>query len=208
MLSARFSWVSPAGWLPSHYRQQRKSSTSSESEVDRLAAGKLRIVDGGYFEYSGVETAEDMRAIVKERYPDLTLDMRLMIIASHPAVAETGQSFSELLSPFRGLNAARMQRGQLAQYRATSGDCGARHSTNGVPQSLQNCLEFGAYVPPLGWVLSPASRSWIDGEIGSSDSCKELDAKANSDDIESSFLTMAQNNKHVACHIAGQLAPN
>lgn len=148
-----------------------------------------------------------MRVLAKERYPDLPLDLRLLIIASHPAVAESGQGFSELLSPFRGLNAARMQRGQLAQMRATSGDCGARHSVNGVPQSLQNCLEFDAYVPPLGWVLSPASRSWIDGEIGSADTCNDLDAKANSDDVDS-FLSMAQQNKLVTCHLVRQLSLN
>ena len=211
MLSARFSWVTPAGWLPSvtasHLRSQRPGGGLTEASIKRLTGRKLRIVDGGYFENSGVETAEDMRAVVKERYPDLPLDMRLLIIASHPAVAETGQGFSELLSPFRGLNAARMQRGQMAQMRATSGDCGARHSVNGVPQSLQNCLGFGAYVPPLGWVLSPASRSWINSEIGSPDGCKDLDTKANSDDVDG-FLSMAQQNKYVACHLVRQLSPN
>ena len=50
------------------------------------------------------------------------LRRQLITIASHPAVASADQSFGELLSPFRGLNAARRQRGMLAQYRATGGD--------------------------------------------------------------------------------------
>lgn len=209
ILSARFSWITPAGWLPSvsksHFTARgAMTGIPSPPAANALSSRTLRMVDGGYFENSGVETAEDMRLVLKERYPDLPLDLQLIIIAGQPAVNPAGQSLGELLSPIRGLNAARMQRGALAQIRATGGECSAHHTLNGVPQSLQNCLELGGSSLPLSWVLSPFARARVSEQTASGEMCEAIEEKMKSDGPEI-FLSMAQFNQQVNCEIVRQM---
>jgi hypothetical protein len=52
-LSARFPWISPAGWL------ERSSDQAAECESAGIG-DRLYLVDGGYFENSGFETAIEL----------------------------------------------------------------------------------------------------------------------------------------------------
>ena len=54
-LSARFPWIAPAGWVDS-YRLANNG--------DGLIRRKVRLLDGGIFENSGVETAFDVKGVI------------------------------------------------------------------------------------------------------------------------------------------------
>lgn len=170
--SARFTYVSPAGHL---------------ERGDGREYG--RVVDGGYFENSGLVTLHEVYdAIVRRHDPRLVPivvylcndpigcapdDTRRQGYAdSLGRVSST--SLNEVLSPVRAVLNARDARAALAQseLRGILGD------SNFV--QLNVCRDSVAVVvsdsarardrtvsPPLGWLLSGMSKEWMDASIRS-----------------------------------------
>jgi hypothetical protein len=118
-MSARFTYVSPAGSLT------------------RPDGGKMRVVDGGYFENSGAATAMDLLAALRRDHPGLI--PILVLIRNDPEAAAVchrsgaqepvmpagdaegppaGNFLSELSAPVRALLNARTARGRLAEVEA------------------------------------------------------------------------------------------
>jgi hypothetical protein len=168
-MSARFTYVSPAGRL-----------------------GSLgHVVDGGYFENSGAVTAAELVQLVVQRQktdprlepvvilidfencsptqkklpPDCRIDnfhdVPTLLEPVPPQSAE--QWANEVLSPLRALLATRGARGRQAV-----GDVRTMSQFSGVPDSV---IEFrlvqGEVSMPLGWVLSYQAQKAIDGGVES-----------------------------------------
>jgi len=145
--SARFTYVSPAG-----------------SVVSAGGALLYHVVDGGYFEDSGAQTALDLIRIIR-KYPGVPR-IHLVLISFRPLlapVASPERFVNEALSPLRALLHTRNARGDLA-VAEVKGLCG-------TPQDLQ-CHPFVLTqlsrdtVIPLGWLLAPRTRANIDLQVG------------------------------------------
>ncbi len=173
-LSARFTYVSPAGTI-----------RTSRGDVWR------HVVDGGYFENSGSATAADLMqqmrevadAVQKEKSREVAL--MLVLVRNDPRAASVCERdldtlppatphtyLSDLLSPVRALLSARVARGRLAEETALNlvrSFHGGRDSVQS-PQCREGCVfEFslggGAIEPPLGWSLSARGRQDMDDHL-------------------------------------------
>jgi hypothetical protein len=133
-----------------------------------------RIVDGGYFENSGMETAidvvESLRDFYIERKPGETkpieplVKIYVMIISSFQLLQTPKfDRFGELLSPISAMLSTRESRASLALMRMYSVyerckveiECGER--IYAVPFYL-NLYDFDL---PLGWLLAPSTRKIV-----------------------------------------------
>jgi len=167
ILSARFTYITPAGTL----------YLNTDFLDDEDPAVKVRLVDGGYFENSGVDTAMDIIEAVRPIARAAGADIRLVSLQYTTERSEARHFLGETLSPIRALLATRVNRGRLATERADarmSGFC----PLDGDPTSL--CDDFtdindpvrisflhdGQEELPLGWLLSKRSREIIGSQVG------------------------------------------
>lgn len=175
MLSARFTYVSPAGRVGA-------LTDPTTGEVR-----KLRLVDGGYYENSGSATLLDIvryatREASKQRLnvlpvviqidndPDTVVatpgERKLRPLPLQPA--EPG--FGELLSPIRTLLNTRSARGSHAladtEWHVTRGIQDAQgQSVEGVFVYVTLQSRSGAPKLPLGWQLSSGARRDIECQV-------------------------------------------
>jgi hypothetical protein len=192
--SARFTYVSPAGHLDAG---------------DGVERG--RIVDGGYFENSGLTTLREVYDVVVRR-PDV--DVFVLYLCNDPqnCFRETAGSpggvkssaADELLSPVRALLNTRDARGSLARanlQRVAGANffqlnvCGdlpapARRQvapTDPEPDSarLQRARDR-VVSPPLGWLLSKLARDWMDAAL------RGVDPDANGNCYERNAFTLTR----------------
>ena len=172
--SARFSYVSPAGTV-SACRSGGHSAPCAPG-VQRVPWGRL--IDGGYFENSGVETVRDLLVAIRpvllkwqrEKGPNFHIDPQVIVIVNSPgAHAPSGRAdpaatrpdtpfLSELLAPPMGLYSTRAARATFA-IQANSRDMAA--ASPGDPVRF---FWFGlqSYDTPLGWALADRSFDGMD----------------------------------------------
>ncbi|TMH77845.1 MAG: hypothetical protein E6H49_15810 [Betaproteobacteria bacterium] len=153
-LSARFTYVSPAGSL-------RKRS---EKEI------AAHVVDGGYFENSGTATALDVLSAIYSRGEKLNLDFVVVYVNNDPGEEETSTAapvrpaplrwLTELMSPIDALFNTRVARGTYSQSLTKE------FVEANAPDKRRRYFHFGLkqekFAPPLGWFLSAKSRRSID----------------------------------------------
>jgi len=144
-LSARFTYVSPAGTL-------------------RVGNAVHRIVDGGYFENSGAATASEIVRFLKWglRGTGARIDPRVIVIRHREKSIPSGEILSEELSPLRAIFATRVARGEHAveDLEDVAGD--------GAISVFE--LASGDDIPlPLGWLLSAQARRAIDADLESTE---------------------------------------
>jgi hypothetical protein len=153
-LSARFTYVSPAGSL---LKRNAKEAAA-------------HIVDGGYFENSGTATALDVLAALYERSEKLNLDFVLVYVNNDPGEQETSAAepahhaayrwLTELMSPIDALLNTRVARGTYSQSLTKE------FVEANAPDKRRRYFHFGLkqekFAPPLGWFLSAKSRRSID----------------------------------------------
>jgi hypothetical protein len=163
VLSARFPGMTPAGWY----------MTKDEGQ-----AQKRRLVDGGYFDNSGVATALD----VMNRLEKLKLSPHpKFIVIALTSAAEDGTAnapsygFGETLSPLRTLESIRSSRARFAIRQAqlflNGGPCPSIGPSGNWPCAYEMrmrtmVLASGDVRLPLGWQLSEKSRAAIERYIG------------------------------------------
>jgi len=152
-LSARFTYVSPAGSL-----RKRNAKTAAH------------VVDGGYFENSGTATALDVLSALYSRGEKLNLDFVVVYVNNDPGEPETTTGeparpaplrwLTELLSPIDALFNARVARGTYSQSLTKE------FLEENAPDKRRRYYHFGLkqekFAPPLGWFLSAKSRHSID----------------------------------------------
>lgn len=142
---ARFPWISPAGRLDG-------------------GAGVQHIVDGGYFDGSGVLTARALLDWVAVHHPGLPLVLVTIRYQDAPAKAARGQPWrlaNDAVGPFVGAGAAR---GALQAHfgaQAHRSDAAVRE----LPLVLTGMACEGL---PLNWMLSRPARRYV-ASLGADD---------------------------------------
>jgi hypothetical protein len=158
-ISARFPWVSPAATV--------KISNPCFGKEE-----KIRLVDGGYLDNSGVETAlgliEKIRAKVEEvRVKDPLfpkVGVHLISLTGGDFPTRSSYSFDDALEPIRALMSGREARAYIALNRAQANLGTSKDSTS--LSFDRTDLRSTFYRLPLGWSLSPRTDDIIAHESG------------------------------------------
>ncbi|MGZ8357716.1 MAG: hypothetical protein ACXWVF_13975 [Telluria sp.] len=170
--SARFSYLSPAGTVYAC----REAGRLAPCAPGRERAPWGRVIDGGYFENSGVETVRDllfaMRPVLREwRRHGYDIEPVVIVISNSPgAMAPSGKLdpnsarldatfLSELLAPPLGLFNTRAARATFA-VTAERRDMAVL-----VPTDAERFLWFGITTSndtPLAWALADRTFNGID----------------------------------------------
>jgi hypothetical protein len=169
-LSARYPWISPAGWFT--------FIDPNEKDLgDKARKRRMSFVDGGYVDNSGVATASKLAQSLSEfQAKDPTLpatEIKLVMVSAAWIPFErfwmgepNNRAQGDLLTPFMAALAAWQGRGYTTQY-----DLAAD------PKPGFKIVEAGVYynfMPlPLGWQLSSLSRAYIDLFKGHPEKCDE-----------------------------------
>jgi hypothetical protein len=111
VISARFPVVTPAGWL-----------RGGEGDLPY----KIRLVDGGYYDNSGIETALALIASLIRDRPDLMRQTELILIVfthDHRVIFGRKDDYflGEIMSPVRAMLNARVSRGYNSSARRLLG---------------------------------------------------------------------------------------
>jgi predicted chitinase len=185
LMSARFPWVTPAATIAIADRRLGPQD-------------KIRLVDGGYVDNSGVETSLDLIESIKQtaneinkkadmnlmiwpngtRYRKVTL--KLIVLSGGGYPIRSSFSFGEALEPMRALLATRQSRGYVAidrakeQYPAAdlvSIKAGNVNTTVKASDLRIASLNSRYYPLPLGWRMSNRTRRIIEKQSGYFWSC-------------------------------------
>jgi hypothetical protein len=175
--SARFSYFSPAGTVSGC--SQDKQMVACSGEHQRFAWGRL--IDGGYFENSGVETVRDLlfalRPVLAEwESRGYLIAPAVLVISNSPgAMAPSGKQdpsrarlddtfLSELLTPPLGLFNTRAARATFAVTAER------RDMSVILPPDEHRFLWFGMHTEhytPLGWALAEHTFDGMDALLRS-----------------------------------------
>ncbi len=163
-LSARFTYVSPAG------------KVFRSGDGDRKA-GWYRLVDGGYFENSGAVTVIELLDAVKRYAKGTGKDLRPFVIhiSNEPVVPDTEQArkqvsfhpvMGEVLSPLRALLKVRPARGFQAR----------EFLQRWLDEESSDTVSHVHFLPckrehdlPLGWLLSEAVQTELAAQLTAKD---------------------------------------
>ncbi|MGI9386212.1 MAG: hypothetical protein ACR2OX_02165 [Methyloligellaceae bacterium] len=170
VLSARFPWITPAGWFRSEAGDKVR---------------KVRVADGGYFENSGVSTLQGVLNEIEEvhgRAGTIPFVVRVLALTSRDFVEnKASTSFEEMLSPVRALLNTRAARAKIliedAKRRAQSNrGCGQQHDLQACQPGAVTIFEIPlsgyGYDLPLGWQLSTVTRFLIRAQDGDKEKCE------------------------------------
>ena len=171
--SARFPFVTPAALVP--------SAAADASDKDRTLRS-TRLVDGGYMDNSGVETALDVIAQLSAEWRSgppngvpagAKPHFILIAITTSEIPNRTSSSFGETMEPVRALLSARTTRSYLALGRAYRDLKSAGSNTVYLNRPAITVGDFWTiplsnqfYTLPLGWRLSKRTADIIDAQSG------------------------------------------
>jgi len=164
-LSARFPLMSPAGSIPNRTE---------------------KLVDGGYFENSGVETALELIRLLKAIAGHDRIAIRLIVMES-TADEQPSRAFSEVFDPVHAMLNTRVTRGTLARVRAWRelcktcapvtiwGDAVLPRTVRGRPPDpdalIWHALDGSQNPLPLGWHLGRVTQDMIRAQVGGTGEC-------------------------------------
>jgi hypothetical protein len=169
-LSSRFPWITPAGF----FEHATKESKQAE---------KVRVVDGGYFENSGIATALDLLSAMESAIdddPELRvyrdkIQIDIITLNSKRFDMSSFSGFGEWLAPISAMMSTRSARAPLETSRAELLIARSAKSTTGIPKRLFRFdLDGLGYPLPLGWRLSPVTRLLIDDQLGTRSRCAAM----------------------------------
>lgn len=164
--SARFPWVTPA-------------ASFSESTGDKGSERTIRLVDGGYFENSGVATAIDLvEGLInsaKALGVDEKIDVNLIVFSSIGFTKpERNFGFGEFLEPMRTMLSTWSARGDIEIEKARIAVAALARDRNVSAHIIKLDLQGHGYPLPLGWRLSEITRHIITHQSGAlPSSCTE-----------------------------------
>lgn len=214
-LSARFPIISSAGWFK--YDDGNKTH-------------KIRLVDGGYFDNSGIATTRDIFAALEQKQEGQnlsTLDevskqnsnakpklINIAIVGLPPEnnlAQESFQGLNELVSPLLAFWKVYNNRSDKVVEQARY-ELNRESILENSPDQSQ--LRFRAFYLnaqdlPLGWLLSKTSQERIDAQNKSYKECKSISTSERIASITGSLKTkndISQNNACVAKSIFDELS--
>jgi hypothetical protein len=179
--SARFTYLSPAGTVAS-CRDERDGVALVACRAGLPRAPWGRVIDGGYFENSGVETVRDLLfglrpTLARWREAGFVIEPLVLVISNSPRVrAPAGHNdprrarldttlLSEVLAPLLGLFNTRIARASFA-VSAASRDLAA--GATGAPVGFYWFGMMSAQDTPLGWALAADSFDGMDALLAPS----------------------------------------
>ena len=173
VLSARFPWLTPPGWFGAYDVATPRASTS-------LVARKVHLVDGAYFDNSGIITAlaiarEVQRSVRETRLPH-KVQLNLIVLTSG-GFADPSLVVTDYLAPFQSIISARSARAALTIKQAHAAFTQEPSAGSGEFFAKVELQGFG-YPLPLGWRLSPITRLLILGENEGAGWCGDEDASS------------------------------
>jgi predicted chitinase len=161
-VSARFPWVTPAA-----------TTDLFNACLTDKPAKKIRLVDGGYIDNSGVETALDLIAEMKSATKAATVGdepavdpypIYLISLSSGDFPSRRDYSLNELMEPIRALLNGREARAAIALNRASIEFRIVKVKGVGaaeLPRFNRTNLQNYFYDLPLGWAMSGKTREII-----------------------------------------------
>src|SRR5208282_3953882 len=152
---------------------------------------KHRLVDGGYFDNTGIETALDLihmldsTAQVSARGLGLRgVRFILLAIATTDAEGDPAYGFGEILSPVRAMLATWRSRGPISVRNAER-----ELNQPGVMSFRYIIMNPGEKVLPLTWYLSGATRARIRNELAARTTCSQPEGAASYSPAQSTRAT-------------------
>jgi hypothetical protein len=170
MLSARFTFATPAGWYTDYTRKL-------EGDKQVVVSQKKRLVDGGYFENSGTRTALDLINDIKRSELFIgekkKVEIKLIVLTSTVFVEQTSFGFGEIASPLLALNSTRGARTPItiASARLELGDNPPERMFRAHILQKVTLRKIG-YDLPLGWRLTKLTQHLIKLQNGNVAGCK------------------------------------
>lgn len=165
VLSARFPWLTPPGSFSIDVAGSKKSSRQN-----------IQLVDGGYFDNSGVTMAlaamREIEGAIANLDPAQKIQINLIVLTSADFGDPSG-THSDYLAPVQTLLSTRSARGGIAVKEAER--VFAAEKLQASPfHSLGKAELLGyGYPLPLGWRLSPITRLLILGQSDGGASCRQ-----------------------------------
>ncbi|MGY4167533.1 hypothetical protein [Bradyrhizobium sp. USDA 4529] len=166
-LSSRFPWVAPAGFFEDLPQNAKKPV-------------KVRVVDGGYFENSGLATALDLLSSLEAAVdgdPELKplrqqIEFNIITLNSKRFDLGSFAGFGEWLAPISTMMSTRSARAPLETSRAELLVERSMNSSAGVAKRMFRFdLDGLGYPLPLGWRLSAVTRLLISSQLGTRSRC-------------------------------------
>lgn len=175
IVSARFPWATPAAAFRTEHQARCLHGVPRLERQDK-GLRPVRVVDGGYFENSGVATAIDIAIGLRDyaRTAGANLRVHLIILTSAGFEPQKFFGFHESLSPIRTLLNTQVSRADFEIDRAEALFELGRISENfEYGMLLKFELQGAGFELPLGWRLSVFNSALIDVQNGSEDICGE-----------------------------------
>ena len=180
-MSSRFPWIAPAASVNLRY-------PTLDDRDSNLYQSK--IVDGGYFENSGTETAID---IINKLGTTKNIRLILLAIGDSEVKDKEADVTGELMPPIVALLNTRERRGYLAVQRAFErSDLRGRVHTECEGLIIPACFSFwmvknelpfwGDFAVPLSWSLSPYSQAWVERASGNAGTARQFGFFSDADD--------------------------
>jgi hypothetical protein len=168
MLSARFSFATPAGWYNDYTRKL-------EGDKQVVVSQKKRLVDGGYFENSGTRTALDLINDINmsELVTHEKVEIKLIVLTSTLFSEQTTFGFGEIASPLLALNSTREARTPItiASARLELRENAPERTFRAHMLQTVTLRKIG-YALPLGWRLTKLTQHLIKLQNGNVEGCK------------------------------------
>ncbi|MFZ2159514.1 MAG: hypothetical protein WAV72_25800 [Bradyrhizobium sp.] len=155
-VSARFPWVTPAA-----------TTYSINPCIGDKTVHKTRLVDGGYIDNSGIETALDLIAEMKDALKangDAAIaqfPVYLISLSSDDFPSDRAYGLNGLLEPIRALLNGREARAAIAINRARTSFDIVKVDGQELPKFNRTNLQNHFYDLPLGWAMSDRTRDII-----------------------------------------------
>jgi hypothetical protein len=191
-ISARFPWILPA------------------AEVKR-GEEILRLVDGGYFDNSGIESALDLiEALIPLRdSPPQNMNFEIHLITFTAFQYDAPSSWTgldDLLSPVRALLSSRESRGAMSYERAAGArffECGYHPNCPPPPYYIYPAatLDQQDLTLALALQMSSDSLNLIQAEVGDPSKCSSWGTSGSSDNKLDRLVDHTYSNSCVACTV-------
>ncbi len=171
--SARFPWVTPAAWFDDVVFKDGGREALRDPESKKLSLRRVQVVDGGYYDNSGVLTAVDLIHEVDATAVHLgvahKIEVHLIILNLGIVQKSTWKHATEVKAPISALLNARSSQGEKIVDEASQLLSAARV---GVAHRVEEfSLADIGYELPLGWRLSEMTRTLIYSQRGHRERC-------------------------------------
>ena len=176
VLSARFPWLTPPGWF-----YETRISPADCGPPNALLQEKIHLVDGGYIDNSGTNTALGIINDVQRAAQEMKRGLKINLIVLTSRGFVHSRSFQgDYLAPFQTLLSTRAARGEIAieeaEFRFQSKQPSMKSETSNISLTKFELQGFG-YELPLGWQLSPVTRLLILGQNGDPRRCPAIEKR-------------------------------